>query len=65
MQDTYRRVSVLLPSREFQTLQALAEREERTLREQATYIVRRSLGSKSTGLGPDGTRDDHGSGEAA
>lgn len=54
----YHRVSVLLPGREFDTLQKLAEREERTLREQATYLVRRSLASKNAGHDPAGTGDD-------
>ncbi len=46
MDRPYRRVSLLLPSEDFDTLQALAEREDRTLREQATYLVRRSLATK-------------------
>lgn len=59
MDRPYRRVSVLLPGNEFDTLQALAEREERTLREQATYLVRRSLAAKNAG-DPAGGRDDRG-----
>jgi hypothetical protein len=59
MDRPYRRVSVLLPGNEFDTLQALAEREERTPREQATYLVRRSLATKNAG-DPAGGRDDRG-----
>ncbi len=63
MDRPYRRVSLLLPGEDFDTLQAIAEREERTLREQATYLVRRSLATKNAG-DPAGGRDDRGS-EAA
>ncbi len=54
MERPYHRVSVLLPGDEFETLQALAEREERSLREQATYLVRRSLATKNAGHDPAG-----------
>ena len=59
MDRPYRRVSVLLPGEDFATLQVLAEREERTLREQATYLVRRSLTTKNAGS-PAGSPDDPG-----
>ncbi len=62
MDRPYRRVSVLLPGEDFDTLQALAEREERTLREQATYLVRRSLAIKNAGDSANST--DKGDGRA-
>jgi len=57
MDRPYRRVSLLLPGEDFDTLQALAEREERTLREQATYLVRLSLATKDAGHAPANSTD--------
>ncbi len=59
MDTLYRRVSVVLPDADFEALQRLAEREERTPREQATYFVRRSLAAQTAGGEPVGGRDDH------
>ncbi len=60
MDTLYRRVSVVLPDADFEALQQLAEREERTPREQATYFVRKSLAAQTAGSLPVGTRDDRG-----
>ncbi len=43
MQRQYRRFPITLPAPDYEALAALAEREERTLGQQAAYLVRRAL----------------------
>ena len=52
-----RRVPLLLQPADYEALSRVAEREERTPSQQAAYILRRSLATKSAG-DPAGDRDD-------
>ncbi len=42
-----RRVSLVLPAREYAALETLARHEERTAMQQATYIIRRALAAST------------------
>ena len=48
-----RRFVVSLPSDEYRRLRELADREERIVEQQATYLLRRALGSQSAASPPD------------
>ncbi len=65
MERPYRRISVYLPGDDFETLQALAERETRTPREQVAHLVRQSLASVGARVNDDASGELAGTGNAS
>lgn len=59
METQIRRIPVRLPAGDFEALAGLAKREERTVSQQASYLLRRSLATKNAG-DPAGTHPDGG-----
>jgi hypothetical protein len=55
-----RRVPLLLQPADYEALSRIADREERTVSQQAAYILRRSLATKDAGHDPAGTRSTSG-----
>ncbi len=53
-----RRIPLLLQPADFEALSRVAEREERTPSQQASYILRRSLATANAGHNPAGSSDD-------